>query len=230
MRSARVDLPWSTWAMMEKLRMCCMRGRREGCRFLGKSTRDYRTGRPRRCRRRASAGRGADRPDSASAGLGVLRGDGDELASSPWRAHQQHHGLARLDARPARGRAPRRCRPSCGRPAGSRRPAAGRRRRAASPGVARSARPRPTAGPAAGARRRVRSWPTRPSALPRGRPRRAVVRRPGAGAAGVAGQLVELVDRDRQVDACLPSRNTVTLALRARRHARRSAAAGRWTR
>ena len=26
MRSASVDLPWSTWAMMEKLRMCCMRG------------------------------------------------------------------------------------------------------------------------------------------------------------------------------------------------------------
>jgi hypothetical protein len=24
MRSANVDLPWSTWAMMEKLRMCCI--------------------------------------------------------------------------------------------------------------------------------------------------------------------------------------------------------------
>jgi hypothetical protein len=24
MRSASVDLPWSTWAMMEKLRMCCI--------------------------------------------------------------------------------------------------------------------------------------------------------------------------------------------------------------
>src|SRR4249919_4180131 len=28
MRSASVDLPWSTWAMMEKLRMCCIEGRR----------------------------------------------------------------------------------------------------------------------------------------------------------------------------------------------------------
>ena len=66
MRSASVDLPWSTWAMMEKLRMCCMRG--GACRRLGKVNAAiiaYGTapgpagacdGRRRRARRRGSAG------------------------------------------------------------------------------------------------------------------------------------------------------------------------------
>src|SRR5688500_18050630 len=74
MRSASVDLPWSTWAMIEKLRMNCMKGARRV--VPGANTAlSHAVG---RARARGSA-------------RFALRRDRHELRAAA-AAHQQHHG------------------------------------------------------------------------------------------------------------------------------------------
>src|SRR6185312_8256403 len=81
MRSASVDLPWSTCAMMEKLRMCCM-GRER--RRRAAQTRDYRTALPFPARGKGSWWR-----------LFLGNGDRHEPAGAVAR-DQQQHGVAGL--------------------------------------------------------------------------------------------------------------------------------------
>src|SRR5688572_19546010 len=110
MRSARVDLPWSTWAMMEKFLICCMRGR---ARLAGSwkinarlshTARLHRLHPPEAPRpgapaigqaRRGTRAWSARGPGSARLGA-VVGGHGDELRAA-LAAHQQHYRLARLD-------------------------------------------------------------------------------------------------------------------------------------
>src|SRR3954464_12600296 len=75
MRSASVDLPWSMWAMIEKLRMCAWSAMRAPCRIGG--------GRPRLpASRRLGAGRTArPRSERRRHRGGVVVGEGDAVAA-----------------------------------------------------------------------------------------------------------------------------------------------------
>src|SRR5690606_31441086 len=103
MRSASVDLPWSTWAMMEKLRMnriasCCMEIRLacDGSGVaagLGEMGADYRTAPPAPRRARAAPGGRV-----ASFRVRVHR----DVAGAGAAPDQQHHRLAFADRAQAR--------------------------------------------------------------------------------------------------------------------------------
>src|SRR5690606_24770234 len=97
MRSASVDLPWSTWAMMEKLRMFRIGSDMEGCAMAVVAAL--------RCKRRIIAWPGPSPSLLSAKGRGkagrslpgvLARGDRDERGGIP-APHQQHHRLARLD-------------------------------------------------------------------------------------------------------------------------------------